>query len=89
MADDVIDVLLDGVKNHITHKRLTEIMVPFVTEDGLSVALEPSLLNNYCRDDTPFRIEDDWEIDEPSACPQDWHCCDKAKGPDKLQKRYE
>jgi len=69
MSDSVVDLLLDGVQNHITMKRLKEIMVPFVTEDGLSVALEPSLLNNYCKDDIPFRIEDECDILEPTACP--------------------
>ena len=69
MSNDVVDMLLDGVQHHITMKRLTEIMVPFVTEDGLSVALEPSLLNNYCKDDVLFTLEEDCDIVEPTACP--------------------
>ena len=69
MSTDIFDLLMDGVQNHITMKRLTEIMVPFVTEDGLSVALEPSLLNNYCKDDIPFRLEEECDIVEPAACP--------------------
>jgi len=61
--------------------------VPYITEAGLALALEPSLIYHFEHDCRRFYIETELERQEPPAPALDQHCNDRKAGPEKLAKR--
>jgi len=53
-------------------------LVPYVTELGLSSSIQPSILLNFFPDDKPFCFEGDSESREPPKPHLDYYSKDKA-----------
>ena len=88
VALGAVDAALQGVASHIQTQKLMSLVVPYTIEAGLAVSLEPSLLYNFTQDDKGFHYDTEFERDEPPLHQKDFFCIDKAKGPEKLAKRY-
>ena len=63
-------------------------IVPFIAEAGCSLSLEPTLMYNYTSDNKMFYLDCEEDHEEPTPQHLDFHCNDRAKGADKLAKRY-
>ena len=83
----MFDLIMDGFNDHLIDQKLNTMVAPYIAEVGLSVSMEPSLMYAYTSDDKHFYIDTEQEKEEPNNQPLDFHCNDRAKGVDKLQKR--
>lgn len=83
-----VDAALDGVAKHMQSQKLMAMIVPYTIEAGLSMSMEPSMLYNFTSDERDFYHDTEVERGEPPLHPKDFFCGDKAKGPEKLAKRY-
>jgi len=51
--------MMEGVHHHIQSKLITQMTVPFITEAGISIALEPSLLYYFTPCSGAFELDMD------------------------------
>ena len=77
-ADHIVELIVRNINTYITNKKLDQLVVPFVTEMGLSSAMEPSTLLDIHCDDNEFYIDTEEERGEPPKIPVDFFCGDKA-----------
>ena len=67
-AAGIVDALVDGLSDHLQEQKLKEMYVPYITEAGLALALEPSLIYHFEHDGRAFYIDTELERQEP-PCP--------------------
>ena len=86
-AAGMVDALVDGVGTHLQEQKLKEMYVPYITEAGLALALEPSLIYHFEHDGCAFYIDTELERQEPPCPALDQHCNDRKAGQENLAKR--
>ena len=82
-----IEGAFEGLIAHISDKAVDEMVVPYIAEAGLSVALEPSLLRKFEADRQHFYIDNEDDRGEPVNLVLDGYCNDKKGGTEKLARR--
>ena len=63
---------------------MDEMIVPYIAEDGLAVALGPTLLGTFARDERAFYMDTEADWEEPRTAALDTACNDRKTGPEKL-----
>jgi hypothetical protein len=77
VAEEIVETALDGVASHITDKTMGALMAPYITEAGLSVALEFSYIQTFEPDSRGFYMDCKQDRAEPKRAPIDGYCNDR------------
>ena len=77
LAEEVVETALEGVASHITDKTMNALMAPYITEAGLSVALEFSYIQTFEPDSRGFHMDGKNDRAEPKRAPIDGYCNDR------------
>lgn len=73
----------------IRHRRIDELLSPYIAEAGLASALEPSTMLLKAKDGTEFHIDSEQDREEPDRPQLDLYCLDRYQGPQRAKKEKE
>ena len=79
VAESVVEVAWKNLVAYVDDKKLSAQEPGYVTEVGVVLATEPSLLMYFSHDLNRFHIDDEFESAEPTAAGLDYHCADLCK----------
>ena len=86
-ANEGIEGALEGLVAHLSDKAVDALVVPYIAEAGLAVALEPSLLRKFEADRQHFYVDNEHDMAEPVNLVLDGYCNDRKGGTEKLARR--
>jgi len=82
-----LEAALDGLAAHLSDRAVDALVVPYIAEAGLAVAIEPNLLGTFGSDTRHFYIDNDQDMAEPENLPLDGYCNDRKGGAENLGRR--